>query len=109
MANAEEGKVQEKTIKLIRVHKDPFEMPLFANHVIVSHTPHEFLLHFVYLDTEKMEEAVKSQAAEVEVEVPVVVSVGLSPDSTNNFLEALQDNFDKFQTKASMIKEIRKG
>lgn len=104
MANAEEGKVQEKVIKLIRVQKDPFEVPLFANHVIISHTPHEFLLHFVYLDTDKMEAVVKSQAAEVEV--PVVVSVGLSPDCTKNFLEALQDNFDKFQTKASMIKKI---
>ena len=107
MANAEKGEIKEWTLKLIRTPKDLLAVPLFANHVIVSNTPNEFILHFVYIDADKAEEAAKSQAAELEVSV--VVSVGLSPDSTKNFLVALQDNIGKFQKKLALMQKESEG
>ena len=107
MANAEEGEMKKWTIKLIRAPKDPLEVPLFANHVIVSHTPNEFLLHFVYVDIDKAEEAAKSQADELEV--PVAVSVSLSPGVTRDFLKALQENIGKFQEKLALMQKESEG
>ena len=75
----------------INIHFDPQQMGgHYANFANVSHSDYEFTITFARVDHEVEEE-----------EVPGVVTtrVNLSPKFMRELIDAMQDNFSKWQTR----------
>ena len=75
----------------LNIHFTPEIMAgVYANFANVSHSPYEFTITFARVDHEVEDE-----------EVPGVVTtrVNLSPKFMQELIEAMQDNFSKWQTR----------
>jgi uncharacterized protein DUF3467 len=75
----------------INIHFDPSQMAgHYANFANVSHSDYEFTITFARVDHEVEDE-----------EVPGVVTtrVNLSPKFMRELIDAMQDNFSKWQTR----------
>jgi hypothetical protein len=75
----------------INIHFDPSEMAgHYANFANVSHSDYEFTVTFARVDHEVEDE---------EVPGVVVTRVNLSPKFMRELIDAMQDNFSKWQTR----------
>ncbi len=77
--------------RLINIHFDPEKMGgHYANFANVSHSEYEFTMTFARVDHEVEEE---------EVPGVVVTRVNLSPRFMRELIDAMEDNFSKWQTR----------
>jgi hypothetical protein len=75
----------------INIHFDPKEMAgHYANFANVSHSDYEFTVTFARVDHEVEEE---------EVPGVVVTRVNLSPKFMRELIDAMQDNYSKWETR----------
>jgi uncharacterized protein DUF3467 len=82
-----EGDVERQ----LSIHADPETMAgVYANFANVSHSDYEFSITFIRLDHE---------VEEGEVPGVVVSRVNLSPRFMRELIDAMQDNFSKWQTR----------
>ena len=81
----------------INIHFEPKEMAgHYANFANVSHSDYEFTVTFARVDHEVEDE---------EVPGVVVTRVNLSPKFMRELIDAMQDNFSKWETRQS-IKDL---
>ena len=81
----------------INIHFEPTEMAgHYANFANVSHSDYEFTVTFARVDHEVEEE---------EIPGVVVTRVNLSPKFMRELLDAMEDNWSKWQTRQS-IKDL---
>ena len=86
MADEEQGRERH-----INIHFDPAHMAgVYANFANVSHSEYEFTVTFARVDHEVEAE---------EIPGVVVTRVNLSPRFMRELIDAMQDNFSKWQTR----------
>jgi hypothetical protein len=75
----------------INIHIEPEQMAgVYANFANVSHSDYEFTITFARIDHE---------VEDVEIPGVVVSKVSLSPRFMRELIEALEDNYSKWQTR----------
>jgi len=85
----------EENERRINLHATPEMMAgVYANFANVSHSEYEFSITFVRLDHESEEDD--------QVNGVVVSRVNMSPRFTRELLDALQDNYSKWDTAQSI-------
>jgi uncharacterized protein DUF3467 len=81
----------EPTERHINIHTSPEQMAgVYANFANVSHSDYEFTITFARVDHE---------VDEPEVPGVVVARISLAPRFMRELIDAMQDNFSKWQTR----------
>lgn len=82
------------------------DRPLYANTVLVNHTPWDFALHFGHVVTPVA--AKPSPAGEIEVKAKKVAVVNIPAPLVRGIITALQTNLERYEKAYGKI-EIPKG
>ena len=75
----------------------------FAEHIVVRHTKHEFIIRFfqVMESPGTLEEQKEIIASQESIAARCVASIGISAGTMAVFLEVLQDNYQKYRSRLS--------
>ncbi len=82
------------------------DKPLYANAIMVNHTPWDFAIHFTHVIIPAR--APVGSSGTVEIEGKSVASISFPVTLVRGFIEALQTNLDRYEEKFGKI-EIPKG
>jgi len=106
MANAKSSAKTDKT-KSVKIEFTNLEniRPLYSNYVLITHTSHEFVINFCYVDKAKI-----SKGENKKVPAECFSRVVISPSFLPNVIEAFKINQEKYNEHIQKeIKRMKKG
>lgn len=99
------AKKQELRKAELEYELDPDCVSVYANHMLVNHTPYDFCLNFntIAMPVESREQERLSE--ENKVVVSIVARVFIPPDIVPQIIEALQTNYEGFCKENNLIRD----
>ncbi|GEM_PF-532495 len=104
---SEENKITSKRVSINHVYPESVETKV-PNHFVIQHDEETFTLSFfeirqpIIIDGTNAEKLAQLDAL-TEVDAKCVARLILTPNRMYNFIESMQENFKRFETKTSLF------
>ena len=100
--NARAGRVP---IKFVGLEESPL---IFANHILVQHTEHEFIISFGQIQPPVILDPTADEISKVKfVESKIAVRIVLPPTRVDEFLQILGQNYSNFLGQVGALESVR--